>query len=131
LELALGGNADHVQGVDVTEPLVKGVAGQLAAKAPEVLLEEGAQEVATQSLAGAFLITGLFTGGGRAGTLLEPGLQRGSDEVLLQATLTEDGVDVGEALVEGQIVDVADDGGQSGPKFFRERKDLCCHAARV
>jgi hypothetical protein len=131
LELALGGNADHFQGVDVTEPLVKGVAGQLAAEAPEVLLKEGAQEVATQSLAGAFLITGLYTGGGRAGTLLEPGLQTGGDEVSLEPTLTEDSVDVGEALVEGQIVDVTDDGGQSRPKFFREWKDLCGHGARV
>jgi hypothetical protein len=131
LELALGGNADHVQGVDITEPLVKGIASQLATKAPEVLLEEGAQEVATQSLAGAFLITGLFTDGGRTGTLLEPGLQTGGDEVFLEPTLTEDGVNVGEALVEGQIVDVADDGGQSRPKFFREWKDHCCHYARV
>jgi hypothetical protein len=44
LELALGGDADPVDGVDVTEPLVEGAVGQLAGEAAEVVLKEGPQE---------------------------------------------------------------------------------------
>lgn len=98
------------------------------AEAAIVLLEEGAQEIAAQSAAGTPLITGLL-GGGRftvAGT--GPAIERTQEKIAFDPALAQEGIHLVKALAECVVVDVADDGGQSGTKFFRKGKDLAGHA---
>lgn len=45
LQLALGGHPDPVHRIDLAEPLIKGIARQLAAEATIILLQQGLQYV--------------------------------------------------------------------------------------
>src|SRR4051812_30629484 len=56
LQFTLGGNTDLIQRIDQTEPLIKRIAGQLAAEAAKIILQESPQERAPQSPAGALLM---------------------------------------------------------------------------
>jgi len=131
LELALGGDADAVNGVEVTEPLVEGAAGELAGEAAEVVLNQCAKEVASEGAAGALLEAGLLGSAREGFGTGEPGVQSQLDEEALDACVAEKGVDVLKLAAQGEVVDIAENVGKPGSEVLRKGKDLTWHAASV
>jgi len=56
-----------------------------------------------------------------------PGRQRTLEKVTLDTALAQQSIDLLQTQTQGQVVDVADDGGQVGPQFLWKRQDLASH----
>lgn len=97
------------------------------AEAAIILLEEGAQEIAAQGAAGTPLMAGLLGGARSTLAAAGPAIERTLEKIAFDTALAQERIQLMKALAEGVVVDVADDGGQSGPKFFRKGKDLAGH----
>jgi hypothetical protein len=123
LHLALGGHLHQVQRVDPAEPLVEGVAGQLAAEAPIVLLHEGPQDRAPQGPPRTLLKSSLLQRRRLGFREPLPAGQGALDKVPLHAAIAQKSVDLFQALAQGQIVNVPDNGRQPWAKLLGERND--------
>src|SRR5439155_16063416 len=120
LQLALGGHPNLVERIDQTEPLIERVAGQLTTESAVILLHEGAQDRAAQRPPRTLLKLALLPGRRlRFGRPLPVG-QGPLDKVLLHATFAQKRIDLLQALAQGQVVNVPDNGRQFGAKLLRE-----------
>lgn len=131
LELALGGHANLIQGIDQTEPLIEWIAGQLTTEPAIILLQQGPQERAAQGPPRALLELQLFQGRDGSRCPGGPAFQGALHKVPLHPAGAQKGIDLFQALTQGEAVNVPDDGGQLRAKFLREGNNLRGHDASV
>jgi hypothetical protein len=118
-----------IDGIDQTEPLVKGIAGKLAAEAAEILLQQGPQERAAQRTAGTLLMFALLSNG--VLPIGGPLFERARHKLPFHSAVAQQGIDLLEPLTQSPVVNVPDNGGQSWTKLLRERKNIAGHKASL
>ena len=120
-----------VHRIDLTEPLIERIARQLTTEAALVLLQQGAQERAAQGPARALLELPLFHRRHVLRRRARPSVQGALDKVPLRATVAQEDIDLFQAPPEGQLVHIADKGGQWRAQFLWKGKDLTGHSASL
>ncbi|MDO8540749.1 MAG: hypothetical protein Q7S40_09970 [Opitutaceae bacterium] len=120
LQGALVGDNDAVELGCPAEVLEEGAVGEADSEAAKVLLQERAQEIATQSAAGVELEVQLDTGADRRVTL-RPGFEAVGDETSFAAGEPQQFVDAQELVAHLAVIDIALDRGQGWAQGFGER----------
>ena len=131
LDLALGGHTHLVQRIDQAEPLIERVAGQLATEPAIILLQQGPQDRAPQGPSGTLLKLLLLQRGGFPRPRTRPACQSTLDKVPLRSAVAQKSIDLFQALAQGEVVNVPDNGGQLGAKLLGERNNLAGHEASL
>ena len=104
--------------------MIERIAGQLATEAPVILLEQRPQNRAAQRSARSLLKLNLLAGRRGLSLLGSPRVECAPHEILLDTPVAQKSIDLFEAFLQDQVIDIPDDGRQLRSKFLREWDDV-------
>src|SRR5437879_309935 len=114
LQLAFGRHPHLLQAIHQAEPLIERIASQGTTKTSIIFLQERAQDRAPKRSPAAQLELLLLAGAHPLAGPRQPSLQRAFHEILLHAAALQESIDLLQALAQGEVIDIAHDGWQSG-----------------
>ena len=125
------GHSHLVERIHQAKPLIQRIASQGAAEASIILLEQRSQKGATKRPPAAQLKSLLLPSRRCLGSRRQPTFQGFFHKIPFHAADAQKTVDLFEPLAQGQVIDIAHNGGQTRAQFRGERNHQARHGARL